>query len=69
MTPKNRRISRVEWEHGDVLLPGDGKDDYIEFYQQFLGDHEEEWILLYKGGVEIARYSARYTKAIIWDVE
>ncbi len=44
--------------------PDDGEK--IIFRNEFHGDHDEDWVCIYKGETETERHNPRFISSIIW---
>lgn len=38
----------------------------MAYHSKCHGDHDENWVLVMKGGVETARHNTRFIESIIW---
>ena len=69
MNPNEGRRVKEIWSIGangdEVVRPKDGEE--LVFRNDFHGDHDNEWICLYRGEVEICRYNANYASCIVWE--
>lgn len=69
----NRKIAWVFWpdtenEQGRYVQSG-GESGQLMMINEYHGDHDEDWIVQIKDGVEIARYNPRFVESITWAEE
>jgi hypothetical protein len=59
-----RRIHRSMPDGGEIISAHD--QTTLLHLSFFCGDHQENWVIQYENGTEIARFNTRYLSMIEW---
>ena len=62
-----REVLRVAWGDGEgAFSMSEGGGLTMHVVNMYHGDHDDDWIVVMKDGVEVERHNVRYIGSITW---
>lgn len=67
--PEIRQVEQITWPDsptacGQMITANETRE--LRYENRYMGDRNEEWVLLFEHGVEKSRHNCRFIDTIIW---